>query len=91
MLVSTTAHVHVERVIAALERLGGPEARAVAERGFADPTPDDIEEWIRVCGPLYTQRPLPPEILARVTMRMIREFVLEESEQAAAAATTLSA
>ncbi len=69
VLSSTTAHVHVERVLAMLERLGGSEARAVAERCYAEPTADNLEEWLRVCGPLYTQRPLPPEILARVTMR----------------------
>jgi proline iminopeptidase len=69
VLASTTAHVHLERLLANFERRGGAEARAVAERVFADPTADNQEEFLRVCGPLYTQRPLPPEVWARVTMR----------------------
>ncbi len=51
------------------ERLGGPEVRSVAERFFREPTADNRDEYLRVCGPHYTQRPRPPEILARVTMR----------------------
>jgi pimeloyl-ACP methyl ester carboxylesterase len=69
VLSSTTARMHVERVLAMFERLGGSEVRAVAERCFAEPNAENLEEWIRVCIPLYNQRPLPPEILARVTMR----------------------
>src|SRR6266571_767234 len=64
VLASTTAHVHVDRVLATFERLGGAEARAVAERGYADPTADNLEEWLRVCMPLYNRRPLPPEVMA---------------------------
>jgi len=41
----------------------------VAERVFAEPTFKNLDEYLRVCGPLYTQRPRPPEILARVTRR----------------------
>ena len=69
VLSSTTAHVHLERALAMFERLGGPEARSVAERFFAEPTANNLDEYLRVCGPHYTQRPRPPEILARVTRR----------------------
>jgi proline-specific peptidase len=69
VLSSTTAHVHLDRALAMFERLGGPEARSVAERFFAEPTANNLDEYLRVCGPLYTQRPRPPEILARVTRR----------------------
>jgi len=69
VLSSTTAHIHLERALAMFERLGGPEVRSVAERFFAEPTANNLDEYLRVCGPYYTQRPRPPEILARVTRR----------------------
>src|SRR6266568_4119629 len=69
VLSSTAAHIRLERALAMFERLGGPEARSVAERFFAEPTANHLDEYLRVCGPLYTQRPRPPEILARVTRR----------------------
>jgi hypothetical protein len=55
--------------LAMFERIGGAEARAVAERVYADATADNLEEYLRVCVPLYTRRPVPPEVMARVTMR----------------------
>jgi len=69
VLASTAAHVHVDRVLAMFERIGGDEVRAVAERTYADATADNLAEYLRVCVPLYTRRPIPPEVLARVTMR----------------------
>ena len=66
---STTARVHLERALAMFERLGGPDVRSMAERFFIEPTAENREEYLRVCGPYYTQRPRPPEILARVTQR----------------------
>src|SRR5262245_11634760 len=69
VLASTHAHLSVERVFAAFERLGGPDVRAIAERGFTDPTPDNLEAYLRVCLPLYNRRPLPAEVIARVTQR----------------------
>ena len=41
----------------------------MAERFFTEPTADNREEYLRVCGPYYAQRPRPPEIRARVTQR----------------------
>ena len=67
ILASTAARVRMERAAAMFERLGGPEARAVADLYWADPTAENQAEFIRVCLPLYTQRAQPPEILARVT------------------------
>jgi pimeloyl-ACP methyl ester carboxylesterase len=67
ILVSTAARVRMERAYAMFERLGGAKARAVAEHFWSDPTPANQDEFLRVCLPLYTQRPQPPEILARVT------------------------
>jgi proline-specific peptidase len=82
VLASTAAHVHVDRVLAMLERIGGAEVRAVAERGFADPTADNLQEYLRVCVPLYTRRPIPPEVMARATMRMeVAEHFTRGEEQ----------
>ena len=69
ILSSTAARIHLDRAIAMFERLGGSEVRSVAERFFAEPTAENLDEYLRVCGPYYTQRPRPPEILARVTRR----------------------
>jgi pimeloyl-ACP methyl ester carboxylesterase len=69
VLISTRAHTNLERIFAAFARLGGAEVRAVAERGFTNPTPEHLEAYLRVCLPLYNQRPLPAELLARVTQR----------------------
>ena len=66
---STTARIHLDRSLAMFERLGGPDVRAVAERFFTDPIEENREEYLRVCLPYYTQRPQPPELLARVTRR----------------------
>jgi pimeloyl-ACP methyl ester carboxylesterase len=67
ILSSTTAHIHLERSFAMFERLGGPEARKLAERFWTQPRDEDFDEYTRVCLPLYTQRPQPPEVLPRVT------------------------
>jgi len=69
ILASTAAHIHLDRSAAMFERLGGPEVRLVAKRFFEEPTADNLDEYLRICGPYYTQRPRPPEILARVTRR----------------------
>ena len=67
VLSSTTARIHLERSLAMFERLGGAEARSVAARFFAEPTADHRDEYLRVCGPHYTQRPQPEEIFARAS------------------------
>jgi pimeloyl-ACP methyl ester carboxylesterase len=69
ILASTACRIRLERALAMFERLGGPQVRAVAERFFSEPTSDNRDEYLRVCGPYYAQRPRPPEILARVTHR----------------------
>ena len=66
---STTAKIHLDRSLAMFERLGGPEVRTVAERFFTEPTKENRDEYQRICLPYYTQRPFPPELVARVTRR----------------------
>jgi pimeloyl-ACP methyl ester carboxylesterase len=69
ILSSTCACKDLERSADMFERLGGPEVRAVAERFFSDPTAENLDVYLEVCGPFYTQKPRPPEILARITRR----------------------
>jgi proline-specific peptidase len=66
ILSSTTAHIHLERTYAMFERLGGSEARRVAEEFWTAPTEENFVEYQRVCLPLYTQRPQAPEVFPRM-------------------------
>jgi proline iminopeptidase len=68
VLVSTAARYSHTRVIATFDRLGGPEAGEIAARYFADPNDATFTEYLRVCVPLYTRDPLPPDFVARIAM-----------------------
>lgn len=68
VLVSTVARYVHTRVIAEFDRLGGHHAGEVASRYFAEPTEASFAEYMRVCVPLYTRRPLPPDVVARIAM-----------------------
>lgn len=68
VLVSTVARYVHTRVIAEFDRLGGHDAGEVAARYFADPTEASFAEYMRVCVPLYTRKPLPPDVVARIAM-----------------------
>jgi pimeloyl-ACP methyl ester carboxylesterase len=68
VLVSTVARYIHTRVIALFDRLGGSAAGEIAARYFADPTEATFAEYMRVCVPLYTRRPLPPDVVARMGM-----------------------
>ena len=70
VLVSTVARYIHTRAIAVLDRLGGAEAGEVAARYFAEPTNATFAEFLRVCVPLYTRRPLPADAIARVQMNI---------------------
>jgi proline iminopeptidase len=58
ILCSTNPRFHLERSLAMFERLGGPEASAVARRFFADPTPEAFGSYLQVCYPLYRRLPV---------------------------------
>lgn len=68
VLVSTAARFVQARAIAVLDRLGGPEAGEIAARYFAEPSQATFAEFLRVCVPLYTRRPLTPDSIARIQM-----------------------
>jgi proline iminopeptidase len=65
ILSSTSPHLRVDRRLAAVERLGGPAARLVAEAYWANPTPEAAEAYVRVCLPLYGRTPRPADIQRR--------------------------
>jgi pimeloyl-ACP methyl ester carboxylesterase len=68
VLVSTVARYVHTRVIALFDRLGGAAAGEIAARYFADPTEATFREYMRVCVPLYTRKPLPADVVARIGM-----------------------
>jgi proline iminopeptidase len=68
VLVSAVAREIHTRVIAIFDRLGGPQAGEVAARYFSAPSEASFAEYLRVCVPLYTHTPLPPESVARMVM-----------------------
>ena len=57
VLTSTAARVEFQTVFEAFERIGGPDARRVAETYWLDPTPERRARYFEVCLPLYRARP----------------------------------
>jgi pimeloyl-ACP methyl ester carboxylesterase len=57
VLSSTSADLDIEGIVGWFARLGGAEAAAVARTFWNDPSPANRPEYVRVCGPLYTQTP----------------------------------
>ena len=70
VLVSTVARYVHSRSVAEFDRLGGAEAGEVAARYYADPTELNFAEFMRICVPLYTRKPLPPDTIARIEMNL---------------------
>ncbi len=65
ILSSTAARHRLDRVLAAFERLGGPEAREVARRYWEKPGRDTVRDYARICIPLYNRTPQDPDATAR--------------------------
>lgn len=57
VLSSTAPRMDLAPVVAMFAKLGGPEAAEVARAFWTDPSPEHQVEYLRVCGPLYTQTP----------------------------------
>jgi len=69
-LVLTSAaarHVH-SRSVAAFDAVGGPAVGEVAATYFRNPNEITFGAYLRTCLPFYTQRPLDPEVVSRMTM-----------------------
>lgn len=57
VLSSTSPHMALARKLAMFEKLGGPEARRIAEAFWTAPGAATWAEYNRVCKPLYNTRP----------------------------------
>jgi len=72
ILVSTEAAggSHMERRIRLFEKLGGPEAGALARRRYIDGEVDAamLDAWIRVAFPAYTRTPRDPVAVSRAVL-----------------------
>ena len=66
VLVSAVARYVHQRSVSEFDRLGGAHAGEVAARYFGDPTEATFADYMNVCLPLYTRRPLDPDVIARM-------------------------
>ena len=68
ILSSTSPGLGLARKLAVFERLGGARARAVAEAYWSDPAGGGLDEYLRVCLPLYNPTPSPAERMQRTML-----------------------
>jgi pimeloyl-ACP methyl ester carboxylesterase len=66
---SSIAKFRLDRALPMFEKLGGAEARAVAERYLTDPNQEHMDEFMAVCLPLYNTSPFDADAIARVVRR----------------------
>jgi proline-specific peptidase len=66
---SSIARFRLDRALSMFERLGGEEARTVAEQAFRDPNQEHDEAFMATCMPLFNTTPQDPELLARTILR----------------------
>jgi pimeloyl-ACP methyl ester carboxylesterase len=55
VLSSTTPRMHLDAIEAMFAKLGGDEAAAIAARFWRAPDEQVSDDYLRICGPLYTQ------------------------------------
>ena len=65
VLAAPVARIIPERSVETYERLGGPEARAVAERFYAGMDEQGFADFLRVCFPLLSSYALTSDVIAR--------------------------
>jgi proline iminopeptidase len=68
ILSSTSPHLGLARKLAVFERLGGLRARAVAEAYWSNPAGGGLDDYLRVCLPLYNPTPAPAEGMQRTLL-----------------------
>jgi len=71
---SSAARFRLDRALAMFERLGGMEARTVAEQAFRDPNPEHDDAFMAICLPLMNPTPQDPDLLARTILRPEVDF-----------------
>lgn len=82
VLASTAAKMDLAATYAMMLRLGGQEARDIAERFWTDPGPDAAADYMSVCMPLYNPNPDAnwDQVRARAIMRteVMFHFIMGE-------------
>jgi pimeloyl-ACP methyl ester carboxylesterase len=82
VLSSTSPHMGLARKLAMFEQLGGPEARAVAERFWIEPSAATWADYNRVCKPHYnTVQPLNDDATRRIVFNEEILFTSAGGEQ----------
>lgn len=69
ILAGTAPRFMKERSLAAFEAWGGAHAADVARKFFAAPL-QHFQEYLGVCYPLYGMKPVPPEVMARMVIKL---------------------
>ncbi|MEM9059477.1 MAG: alpha/beta hydrolase [Pseudomonadota bacterium] len=69
ILISTAAKFEFPKVFEAFGRIGGAEARQVAENYWLNPTTETRDAYARVCLPFYTVSGMDPDWLSRTIRR----------------------
>ena len=78
---STSPKRDREEIYAMFERLGGPEARAVAEARWKTPNPETAAAYLKVCMPLYNRRGTrDPDMMARTIRNDDVAFLFAKSD-----------
>jgi pimeloyl-ACP methyl ester carboxylesterase len=83
VLSSTSPALNLPRKLAMFERLGGPEARRVAEAFWRTPSAETWAPYLRVCMPLYNTQPAPPGSRERIVFNEAILFASAGGEQQA--------
>jgi pimeloyl-ACP methyl ester carboxylesterase len=82
ILCSATARWRIDRVLAAFERLGGAEARRIAERFWRNPNYENQVEYMRMAAPLIVpvslKRPFNERDAAFLKNHLARPFSNQE-------------
>ncbi|MEN8184840.1 MAG: alpha/beta fold hydrolase, partial [Myxococcota bacterium] len=82
VLSSTAARWVAERSVRVFERLGGPEVAKAAQRFWADPGPENMGDYARLCMPRYSRTAQDPDGLARTKFHLELTFAWEQGEGA---------
>lgn len=81
ILSSTSHHMGLDRKLAMFEKLGGPQARAVAQAFWTQPSEATWADYNRVCKPHYNTTPQPEAASQRTMYRTEILFASAGGEQ----------
>jgi proline iminopeptidase len=70
ILLSTSAHRDLDRILGVFERLGGSRAVDIAREFLQDPCERTLAPYLGICLPLYYRTPQDPEAEKRVLVNL---------------------